>query len=93
MKILYILSITLLAAAVQAMFSYQAEAEPVRCDQCTQEYPCVTVFEFKNVKFNHNVYCKLVEGREVWDSEDEEKFDMFYFESPNNADSRKKLKI
>jgi hypothetical protein len=38
------------------------------------------MLEFKNVRFTHNVFCRISDGKEVWDSKDFEKFDMFYFE-------------
>ena len=41
----------------------------------------------------HNLYCEVVNDMEVWDSEDEEKYDVFYFESPNKSKSERQLEI
>ena len=66
----------------------------IRCEQCTKEQPCATLFEFENLKFVHYVSCRIdQDGREQWSSKDKEKFDMFYFEAPGNAVSRDKMKI
>jgi hypothetical protein len=54
-------------------------AEQVKCEQCSEEYPCITVLEFKEVKFAHNIYCFVdEEGSEHWDSEDGSKLELFY---------------
>ncbi len=71
-----------------------SEAVVVRCDQCTEEQPCATLFEFETLKFVHYVSCSInQDGREQWSSKDKEKLDMFYFEAPGNARSRDKVKI
>jgi hypothetical protein len=86
--------IIFLTAAAVMMFSIPASAETVQCEQCTEEYPCATMFEFKNLKFMHNVYCRFdEEGREYWNSKDEEKYDMFFFEGPNHTIEQKKVEI
>ena len=84
---------TLLIASIVMLFAYPVLAEPVKCEQCTKETPCATLFEFKDVKFMHNLYCKVVNGKEVWGSEDEEKFDVFYFESPNRSKAESQFDI
>ena len=86
--------IILLTAAAVMMFSIPVSAETVRCEQCTEEYPCATMFEFKDLKFLHNVFCTLDEdGLESWKSKDKEKFDMFFFEGPNQTKKQKKVDI
>ncbi len=84
---------TLLIVSIVMLFAYPVLAEPVKCEQCTKETPCATLFEFKGVKFMHNVYCEVVSGAEVWGSEDEEKYDVFYFESPNRSKAESQLDI
>jgi hypothetical protein len=94
MRTLYKQLVILLAISVTMMFSYTASSEPVRCEQCTEEYPCATLFEFKNVRFTHTVFCKVdEEGREIWDSNDNDKFDMFYFEVPNSKRTESEIKL
>lgn len=85
--------ITLLVVSLVMLFGAQASAEMVRCEHCTSEYPCSTLFKFKDLKFVHNVYCEIVDGQEVWKSEDEEKFDVFYFEGPNRSNRSGELDI
>jgi hypothetical protein len=86
--------IILLTTAAVMMFTIPVSAETVQCEQCTEEYPCATVFEFKDLKFMHNVYCRIdEEGREFWDSKDDEKFDMFFFEDQNRTSTQKKVEI
>ena len=76
------------------MFSYPVYAEPVKCEQCTEEYPCAALFEFKNVRFTHKVFCRVdEEGRERWDSNDYEKFDVFYFEGIPKRKTRDEVRI
>lgn len=89
----YLAIIMILTAGGVIMFSSPVSAEQVKCHQCPKDYPCVTLFEFKNVRFTHNLYCTINNGKEVWNSEDEEKFDIFYFESPNSKNPENELKI
>ena len=89
----FIIIILIITAGV-VVFSYPVSAIPVKCDHCSEEYPCAAVFEFKNVKFVHQLFCEVDEdGREQWNSYDEEKLDMFYFEHPKTDDNERKLKI
>ncbi len=88
-----VLFVLLIASGVM-LFSYPVSADQVQCDQCTEEYPCAVLFEFKNVRFDHKVFCSVNdEGRETWDSNDFDKFEMFYFESPGTATTKKEVKI
>ncbi len=76
------------------LFSQRAGAIVVKCENCTEEYPCAALFEFKNVRFIHNLHCKVDrEGREIWDSKDQEKFDMFYFESPGRENEEREVTL
>jgi hypothetical protein len=89
-----VIFISLLFISGTMMFGDSASAEPVRCDQCTEAYPCATLFEFKNVRFTHKVFCSVdADGREQWDSNDYEKLDMFYFETPNQNNKQDKVTI
>jgi hypothetical protein len=92
-KISLTLIVPLMITAMLTL-SLPASAEPVRCDQCPEEYPCATLFEFKNVRFTHKVFCRVDgEGRERWDSNDYEKLEMFYFETPNQNNKKDQVKI
>ena len=56
-----------------------AIAEPIKCEQCSKDVPCVTVLEFKDVKFAHEIYCSIDDqGTERWDSDDESTLQLFY---------------
>lgn len=86
--------IILLTAAAVTISGIPVYAEKVRCEHCTEEYPCATMFEFKDVKFMHNIYCTVdEEGHEFWDSKDAEKYDMFFFEGPNQTRKQKNVDI
>ena len=61
-------------------FSSTSHAEVIKCHQCSQNSPCVTVLEFKEVKFAHDIFCWVdKDGAEHWDSEDGSKLELFYF--------------
>jgi hypothetical protein len=61
------------------IFMSTSFAEPIQCHQCEPANPCVAVLEFKDVKFSHNVYCRIdKEGRERWSSEDDETLELYY---------------
>ncbi len=62
------------------LFSSNSVADPIKCPQCSQNSPCVTVLEFKEVKYAHDVFCWIdKDGSEHWDSDDGSKLQLFYY--------------
>lgn len=94
MRSFYKTVIATLICSMALAYPIPASALIVRCDQCTEEYPCATLFQFEDIKFVHYVYCSIDEnGKEKWDTRDKEKFDMFYFESPDKSTKSKEVEI
>jgi hypothetical protein len=87
----YISFVILLIVSGVIFFRTPVLAESIKCTQCNQESPCVTILEFKEVKFAHNIFCWIdKDGEEHWDSDDPSKFDLFYFYEPTEPDKNGK---
>ncbi len=88
------LFLVLLIASIVIFYSCPVSADQVACGDCTEEYPCAVLFEFRNLRFDHHVFCRVNdEGRETWDSNDADKFEMFYFDPPGNNKINKEVEI
>ncbi len=92
----YVLLLMTLIMFIALSMKETVLAEQVQCNHCDQINPCVTVLEFKEIKFAHNVYCWIdKEGSEHWTSEDKDTLELYYnfSDPPRKGKERNDLDI